>query len=122
MNAHPHIHEVKITRVFGNSGSWRIDYGDTRVNMWPWTHPFNKDKALRKKVRKAIRRHDQGSIRAGTKADITEQILVDHNSRLGECERLSDNYVRFIPARNAWGSDLMKETSDPLKETSDHGI
>lgn len=79
MNKEPHVHEVKIRRVYqtlpwDRGGSLSVVYGDTTVEI-PISHdrtPWNW--LIRRTVRKAIRRHDRGSRKAGSKRAEIEAI------------------------------------------------
>lgn len=73
MNAERHTHRVELTRSFpySDAGAWWVKYGDTTVRYaaeWRRVDHWSPAKLERKVARaaaKAIRRHDEGSIRAG---------------------------------------------------------
>lgn len=73
MNAEPHTHEIKIRRYWSSlqKGCWVVDYGDTSVKVY--RGPFFQ-KRLTSAIRRAIHRHDVGSIRAGQDAERMEKI------------------------------------------------
>lgn len=110
MNAQPHTHEVKISRQYNNSGAWRIDYGDTRITMVNWWHFLNKEAALNKRVAKAIRRHDRGSLRAGDRTEMIQAIQTAHNEMLTS-HRQGPGFHSNQPKQDAWGTDLLRENS-----------
>ena len=72
MQTQPHIHAVRITRDYPgleHGGAWYIEYGDIRVkfarffhNVDQWTEK-RKRRVIGRAAKKAILRHDQGSIR-----------------------------------------------------------
>ncbi len=74
MNGQPHTHKIEIHRRYGTaSGPIEVTYGDTRVStLGRWGRALYatktnspSDRRVRKAVAKAIRRHDEGSLRAG---------------------------------------------------------
>lgn len=118
MNAQPHTHRIEIEREYSNgSGGWCIKYGDTRVHMINWIHFLNKKGALKRKVKKAIRQHDRGTVRAGKKAQMVASIQAVHNEVLVEA---TGNYP-YHASKDAWGSELLRESrnagQEPSKET-----
>lgn len=90
MNGSPHYHELKVRTSYGShGGALYVQYGDTkvRVGLFGFAHklPWGYDRKLKRAITKAIRRHDEGSIRAGArearKHKAHEQ-LVDINTAL----------------------------------------
>lgn len=108
MNAKPHTHEIRISRQYNRSGGWRINYGDTTVKMFNWPHFINKEKALRRKVAKAIRRHDRGSLRAQAGVDRIALLEQEANEQLGHMKQYTQPQLgSYFVAAEAWGSDLL---------------
>lgn len=80
MNAQPHTHVPKVRRTYEYSfqesvGRWFVEYGDSRAHLAAsWRDPREwGEKRLARKVanatRRAIRKHDRGSVVAGDKAE-----------------------------------------------------
>jgi hypothetical protein len=118
MNAQPHTHQVKITRQWASGkGYWRIDYGDTQVKMVNWVHFINKEKALRRKVAKAIYRHDRGSLQAQAGADCIATLEREANVKLGKFTPYSSDprLGSFFEQKSEWGSYLYLARSQPEK-------
>lgn len=94
MDAKPHTHQVEIKREWSNgTGGIKITYGDT-TKLVNSRLPFLKRRTARG-IRRAIRKHDKGSIRAGKRADKTvaleRSVVANANSALGH---------------NQWGSGI----------------
>lgn len=68
----PHIHEIKLRQRYAaiGQGPWQIEYGDQTAVVKPWyaiMPPYLGNctptpRRVRRAVRRAIRRHDQGSV------------------------------------------------------------
>lgn len=93
MDAKPHTHQIRIDRYYPSlqQGHYEVHYGDTLVKVHQG--PFLEWR-IRRGVKRAIRKHDEGSISAGAK----EQ----HLAELNQMFAIPDN-------REAWGSDLLAE-------------
>ena len=72
MNDSPHTHNVRLRRTwfFNDSGGWQVEYGDTEAHVfsWFWNRLANKPpsaRAVRAATRRAIRKHNRGSVVAG---------------------------------------------------------
>ena len=100
MNGKPHTHQVRITREFGSTGCVLVEYGDTKVKTLhgPFelftNHP--SDRRIEKAIRRAIRKHDEGSRKAE-----------DDQARL---QRLA-SVVQGVPA-GTWASDHLGGVTD----------
>jgi hypothetical protein len=92
MNAEPHTHRVVIRQQweFNHTGSWYVEYGDTKV--WAgfgwWVSLLNEERQRRlfaRATRKAIRKHDRGTREAAYQeetAQVRTAAMVDFNQRL----------------------------------------
>src|SRR5260370_24857339 len=116
MNARPHTREVRIERQYTDSGTWRIIYGDTRVNMVNWWHFLNKEAALKKRIVKAIRRHDRGSLKAGDRNDMVRAIQAAHNEMLVNT-RDHGSYTTTQPKQDVWRSYLLEQGTQESSAT-----
>lgn len=118
MNPKPHMHEVEI-RNYCDGNSQRIQYGDTRVIV----HAFffgrlPSPRRIDRAVRKAVKRHDKGSIKHA-KYEASLQKINQHIKK--EPERTYDSngnvtyesnvYFRTI-SPDRWASELMKAKND----------
>lgn len=68
MNDKPHVHKVTVRQYYGDSGKWLVAYGDTKVTIAsrfanPATDRFARK--VQKATAKAVRKHDEGSLKAG---------------------------------------------------------
>jgi len=117
VNAKPHAHEVDVRREYNASweGKWHITYGDTRVVMWNWGH-FNKEKALKRKIAKAIRKHDKGSVAAGklfgSRESTQEWVWENYNTKWCKPQPWHHEYdpgMRAVVAtkEEVWASEVM---------------
>lgn len=68
MNDQPHIHAVEVRRAYGNVGSTEVKYGDTTVTIPRTYYRLPSERRVKRYIRKAIRRHDRGSLKAGRNA------------------------------------------------------
>jgi hypothetical protein len=69
VNTTPHTHRIEITHEQGSElDYWRVSYGDTTIHCYKWM-PFRKFR-LTAATRRAIRRHDRGTQRAGERVDL----------------------------------------------------
>jgi hypothetical protein len=148
MDANPHTHKVRIVHYIGY-GSYIdglsrgettfIQYGDTRVRLarW-WNDPtrWSKDKIERRvaaATAKAVRRHDEGSRKAGerearedakrrTRAERERAVgatLDSYNAKLLETPQVvldvDDPWRSLRPAygpvarHDVWGTDVLAE-------------
>lgn len=93
MDASPHTHEVVIGREWSNgTGGIKITYGDTTKVIFSRL-PFLKRRTARG-IRRTIKKHDRGSIRAGKRVDKTNELV----NTVGAKANNSLN-------PNKWGSD-----------------
>ena len=110
MNAKPHTHEVQIGRLNDGKGTWVIHYGDTTRYMWNWVPFRNKQKALRKKVKKTIWAHDVGTVKAGERHDIKASMLNEFNSVLTEPNpNFPSCSLDMLRGKDGWGSELLNK-------------
>lgn len=75
MNGQPHVHPLVFDRQWQyleNRGHYIVKYGDTRVTVR--RGPFFEAR-LKWGAKKAIRKHDRGSIRAQNRHDSMEAIM-----------------------------------------------
>jgi len=88
VNGQPHVHQLIFDRQYhylANQGHYIVKYGDTEVRVF--RGPLFEIR-LRRGARRAIRKHDRGSIRAQDRQDamerMTQRIRADHADRLTE--------------------------------------
>lgn len=98
MNGTPHTHELKVTWDRYDQ-AYEIAYGDTRVSVelgpcLAWR--------LNRATRKAIRKHDRGSVRAAKAAEAREALIKKVNTRLAAV-----NEALAPIQKTGWGSDTL---------------
>ena len=81
MNDQPHTHKVVVRK--GYTYAVIVEYGDTTEHL---DNCFGKvsEWRIRRAVRKVIRRHDRGSVRAGAQQRTLSTIAAEANARLSD--------------------------------------
>jgi len=73
VNDRPHTHNVRLRRSYAyiDEGGWYIEYGDSKAHVWSWIWNRLAKKppgvqAVKIATRRAIRKHNRGSVNAGS--------------------------------------------------------
>lgn len=77
MNSEPHIHPIQVREEYNTffpGDGLRIRYGDTEVKVWRWFKIQPSLWRLRLAVKRAVRKHDRGSIRADKRQNRYAQV------------------------------------------------
>src|SRR5215469_6185393 len=114
MNTAPHTHDVQVKPT--GWGGWTLTYGDTTVGLANCFEGYEnwsserQEHRFEERLRRAVTRHDQGSINAGRKEEerrrraVREAALQRMAYRASQGEALKPDEDRY-----AWGSDRLKE-------------
>ena len=123
MNGKPHVHRVKV-ELHDYFYNWRyanVEYGDTRIRFHPPSNPRRLEAKIQKMIKKAIERHDRGSIRAAAidaaekRAIESATIMMPQLQEAIEADR-ELNYKRALgldpqhlrQKAEVWGSEVMQ--------------
>lgn len=108
MNATPHTHDIKIRRP---DHLYKILYGDTET--WARPYRWRLQKRLDRSVRRAIRRHDKGSLKAGMRDTTVQTLQQAYNDKLVlDFKVRHDSYygaVTSCTTKAEWGGELLKD-------------
>jgi hypothetical protein len=136
VNSSPHTHEPELKRSFGSSGGqWQIKYGDTTVRLGWWTWPkwyVPRKRKVARCVRRAIYKHDEGSIRAARRAakrQAAEQHVMEMRHALTIPYGIKHNVQPWqsatrdtrVERSDKWGHEILTEKLHPEEEVSSNG-
>lgn len=108
MNEKPHTHPI---RVFNHS----IRYGDTEVAIVHWFFKWPSKKRFNRLVRRAIRKHDRGTLRAAKRVRRQLEVENVYNEKLTLPPKLSkgpgfyDPFHKERQVMDKWGTDILDE-------------
>lgn len=114
MNGTPHTHQVQIYEY--SSGTFAITYGDTNEYVRYFKFYHLKDR-IRRKIKRAVYRHDEGSRLEAKKEDIRTELenelvpTLMREANSGEMVNVWLHGKRY-KERSEWGSDLLKEVKE----------
>lgn len=124
MQSSPHRHTVQLTTKYSNCGPWLVKYGDTTVRVGWWTYNPDQDQ-IERAVKKAVKRHDEGSIRAGKEQEqkrsfqaIAEDV-VDKESFAPKQEDRIKSFASLYP-RVDWYPQTKDAYYIPFKQVGDN--
>jgi hypothetical protein len=104
VNTQPHIHQIIIKRKYGYNtpqGPWIVEYGDTtrtltRLGCCFIEHDDHMPRKARvqRVIRRAIRDHDKGSVKAAAKTQVPAlDFVAEMNAKL-ESGRWASEIIR----------------------------
>lgn len=102
MNAQPHTHEVRINGDY-------VHYGDTCIHMIRWFGRRPTAARWDRLVRRVIRRHDRGTLKAAREAAAQREVQSEYNDRL----IIASPYAGgCYTALDSWGTDVLDKPKE----------